>query len=339
MSFEIRTTSGTTSSSSNAPKIDWEAINSQIKAGNKPARISQIWDLGDHLEDKKFGTKGTTPFNSEEEAEDYIEYLKGKYKGNDSLDGHTFNITAEDGKLIVNANEYGGVYASGVKKGQPKYLQEVAVVVDFPTMIVDYGEGIGEQPYREYLNNTFWNNGTPEMRGFVMKPTPPKKDGGVWSFAPNSKLAKLAVATETEEILNDKDSAMNVMLMLGKPLNVSVNKNAGGFVKLGDVLGLIDGQVVAELPTPAKAIGFKGVTVEDLIEAKPRYALLVKIKSAHNYEGSDMQKAVEEYEIYLKQNKPSEEAPKQEVKAETPKKTSKVSKVVQEQPNDEDGWD
>ena len=48
MSFNLKPQGSTTQHSSNAPQVDWNAINKQVETDNHTAVISQIVDLGIH---------------------------------------------------------------------------------------------------------------------------------------------------------------------------------------------------------------------------------------------------------------------------------------------------
>lgn len=276
----------------NGPKIDWECITEQVEEGTQAARISQIWDLGLHKDEVKLGTGSETEFASKAEAEDFIEEMREKYGESHEAFNNEPTITRKGGKFAVKLGEYGGV----------NEYQEVAIVLDFPEMLIDWEAAgaidIGTKPYRHYLNPIFQGN----LRGFQMKAVAPNS-GDVWSFNPKSQLAKLAVATRKKEILEDKESAMDISLMLGEALNVALDKTDKGYVKVVGFtpLKVKRGEVeeVEELPTAPLLIQFDDVTVETLIEAMPRKALIDKIKAASDYSGSKMEEAVEAYEEYL----------------------------------------
>jgi hypothetical protein len=100
----------------------------------------------------------------------------------------------------------------------------------------------------------------------------------------------------------------------GNPV-VFTNINFKGASEVPD---LGDGPInVKPLPTKAKCVTFDNATAEDLKTV--RYSIIQKIKTATNYAGSAMQKAVEEFEASREQSEQQQEQPKQEEPKAKPK--------------------
>lgn len=285
MSFNLKPKSTATSNFSDQPKVDFNKINSQVEADNTPAIISLIVDLGVHTPALNVSENGETKFDGRQEAEEYLEKIV-EIKG--EKDAAKFNIKEIDGEFVVNGNIY-----------QPKDGQEVAVFADLVDNIVNYGDEIGEKPYRIGLNKT-WKG---ELKGFSLKVVPPQNGSKVWTFAGNSMLTKLASATKQEVITNGTkpDDLNNIGLLLGKSIMVDVKKNEDGeniYVNVKGVSSVpkgIEKTIDYDLVTPV-GITFDSATVEDLVKAQLRGNIIKKIKSANNYQGSAIQKAINEFE-------------------------------------------
>ena len=226
-------------------------------------------------------------------------------------------ITEQNGKFVVNA-----------QVRQAKDRQEIAVFADLVDNIVDYGDNIGEKPYRVLLNKT-WKG---DIRGLGLAVVPPQNQGGVWTFAGNSMLTELAKVTKQNTITDGsvKSDLNNIGLILGKALMVDIV--SGDFVNVKGIstvpsalLKTIDYSLVNPV-----GISFDNATPELLREAGIRGSIIKKIKQANNYQGSNMQKAIEAFEKDhngVVNNQP--EQPKQEVKQEpkakaTPQKVEEV---------------
>lgn len=322
---------------SDKPKIDYEAIAAQVDEGSHGARISQIIDLGMHQDSTKLSNKGYTAFETEEEAEQFIEDMIAKYGERHSAfeneveveDADDVNFDDKKTKLVklkgkgdkaewveaegdknfvVKINEYGGYD----KKGNPLEYQELAIMADLTELEVDYGEEIGIKPYRVLLNKFFKGN----INGFQLKKSPPEKDGGVWTVKSNTKLAEIATATGLKSLLQVDLEDADWAEMLGEAMNVSLTKSGDKeqYVNVGKCVALkkkknrktgeMEVEEVEELEEEPLLITFDDVTVDILKKAHLRYDIIQKIKSASDYEGSQMQEALEEYEEWLKtQNK------------------------------------
>ena len=69
MSFNLKPFGSTPQHSSNAPQVDWNAINEQVETDNHTAVISQIVDLGIHTPPLSANIEKSTEFDTREEVE------------------------------------------------------------------------------------------------------------------------------------------------------------------------------------------------------------------------------------------------------------------------------
>lgn len=309
MSFSLKPQSNGNTNSNNAPQVDWNAINKQVETDNHTAVISQIVDLGVHTPPLSAGIEKSTEFDTREEAEALVSQVETMLKKSDFSQ---VKITEQGDKFVVNA-----------QVRQPKDRQEIAVFADLVGNVINYGGDIGEKPYRALLNKT-WKG---EIRGLGLAVVPPQKQGGVWTFAPNSMLTELAKVTRQNTITDGtvKNDLNNIGLILGKSLMVDIVKTEDGDKIYVNVKGIssVPSQLAKlidyNLVTPV-GISFTDATVELLVAAGIRGSIIKKIKQANNYQGSNMQKAIEAYEA-LNNGSSSEEGVKQ---PETPKQQPKV---------------
>jgi len=204
-----------------------------------------------------------------------------------------------------------------------KPAHQVAVFADLTHDVVDYGGDIGNLPYRLCLNKTFQG----KLEGVNFTAVPPRDakgnmiDGKKWGFHPANLLTKIAKATGNPEVIE----TMDIEVLLDEPFmaTVEVKKteskdkkdDAGNpvvftnvnFKGASEVPDLGDGPIVVKpLASPAKCVTFDNATAEDLKTV--RYSIIQKIKTATNYAGSAMQKAVEEFEA-TREEKPEQSAP------------------------------
>lgn len=235
-----------------------------------------------------------------------------------------------------------------------KPCQQVAIFADLVDEVVDYGGDIGEAQYRLMLNKNFKG----DVQGINFTAVPPKDaqgntiKGKIWSFHPANLLSKLAKATGKEVILGGNyEDNMNLELLLGQPLMINVevkqtdsdkkdddgnpivytNVRAAGYSPIPKKKGVqLD---VEELRVEPKCITFDNATVEDVKVL--RYAIRKKIKLANNYTGSQMQKAIEEYEASLESGGPATSKP-QANKSKKPELPKKVEEPASSEDFDDD---
>lgn len=316
MSFSLKPKQQTGSSN-----IDWDAINEQIEEGPNPARISLIVDLGIQERGKGVSYEGKDDFTvvkTEEEAEELIEEA-AEIMGDFLLEKYELDvIEEEDDGFKVPFRIY-----------NKKDAQEVAIFADLPETRVEYVKGEGDRQYRIMLNSAFKG----ELAGFSLNPVPPKKQGGVWTFDAKSKLAKLAKATGHKEILEQGEHLNDIGRILGEAFLLNIEKTDKGFINAKDVMPLPKGMPASELDNGPVGITFEGATVELLEQAHLRKSVIEKIKKAKNYEGSAMQKAIEEFEAKSSSKaSQSESEDDSEEQEESPKKTRRRRQKAEEKP-------
>lgn len=270
MSFNLKPQQQSGNSESS---VDYAAIAEQVEDGPNGGVISLIVDLGIQDREEACSTDGKkTVVETEDDAIDLVERAK-------EMTGKDVGYTKHDDGFEVACSIY-----------KPKDAQEVAIFADFPDTMVEYGS-LGKMPYRIMLNNSFKG----VIKGMVLAAAPPKTKGGIWTFAGNSILSKLAYATKQTQIVEDGNDNMNIGLLLGKPLLVDLRKS-GNFINAKGFMSLMKGQVVGELPATPVGLSFDGATVEAVEAACLRKAIKDKIKAAKNYSGSAMEKAIEQAE-------------------------------------------
>lgn len=252
-------------------KIDYNALNMQVKGGNRPARIGLIVDLG------------------VQNRED----LEMEYKPDEHKDLTPFE---RDGKQYVTIPR--------------KPAQEIAMFADLTSDVVDYGD-IGKQSYRLLMNKSYMGNiqgisfsgcYSFDKQGQILK------DKG-FTFHSNSIITKTAKATCQEQIISGSgDDNMDVAQLLGKPLMVQVDKTEkdGGkcYINFKGVaqVPMIPSDpsdpdseevmmTIKEATQPAMLITFDTINEEN---KKYLNGMVVnKIKQATNYVGSKMQEVLE----------------------------------------------
>ena len=282
MSFNLKPSRKPSAAVSN---IDYEAIAAKVGSGPKAARISLIVQLGIQERGLGFTREETTEVDTEAEAEAILDQLHEI--GGKDVDKITYSQVGD--KFVVNAKIY-----------QKKDAEEVAIFADLPNTLVTYVEGTEALPYRVMLNPSFKG----DIKGFPLVSVPPKVKGGVWTFASNSALTRLAHATGHPEILEDGDDNTNIGLILGEPFLVDI-KNKNGFINAGAVMPIMEDQVVKPLPFEAIGVSFEGATLEILKKAKLRKGIIDKIKLATNYGGSAIKRAIEALEAEYQAGKSS----------------------------------
>lgn len=309
MSFKPAGTTDAPINTNNAPSVDYNAINSQVRGGSRPARISLIVDLGIQKRD---------PF-----TEAYQEGLPKHVKA-----------LAEQGAIILDDGNI-----SIPQKDQP----QIAVFADLTSDVVDYGGDLGKQPYRLSLNGSDFG----AMRGIGFsgsysfdKNGQIQKDKG-FTFHAMSPLTKLAKATKQLQIIAGSGvDNMDVAQLLDKPFMAQVDKT----IKVKDdgteavylnYKGCSEVPMVPSDPSdpdseeimmtvkplvaPPTVITFDNVT-EDL-RKWIRGDVAKKIKQAVNYSGSKMQAVLEGVAPSV------EDEPKPELKQSKPKNMSQESEI------------
>lgn len=186
------------------------------------------------------------------------------------------------------------------KKWPQKPVQCVAIAVDLVDIQVDKGQFFGKsnpQPLRLWLGGTFY---IPSVGMVVGRPTPLKinKSSGEWSFDAKHLFYKMAVASKLIKA-GEPFLPSSIDQLLGKAFQFDVQvyfKESKGkkyyteYIKfLG---GLGRGQQQPEVPDNLFLIEFDGdFTKEDTQNL--RNHVINTIKQANNYEGSKIQKFLE----------------------------------------------
>lgn len=169
------TRSAKTEGSSTQSEVDWDAYNEYIvaacatatKARSLPGFISGIYDLG------------------EQNRPDYEEEFKG-------------DEDAEMAEIAKDSSVYFKTVGGKRYRCRPmKPVQQVAVAIDFPQIMVDKGQFFGNEPnpapLRMLLNGEFYIDGE-RVVGKPCSISETKHENGRWAFAKNNKLHVLAAA-------------------------------------------------------------------------------------------------------------------------------------------------
>ncbi len=210
-----------------------------------------------------------------------------------------------------------------------KPADQIAIFLDLTADVVDYGSVLGKQPYRLMLNKSFMG----EVDGINFT-TGPVRDaqgaviqGRPYNYHPMSVITKLAKAAKVDAIIDGVD--LDIGQLLNKPLLATVevkrteDKNgkkdeATGKVRVyenvnfrgvSEVPEIEDGvfMKIPECQIEPRIISFDNASIDDIKYI--RRDVLAKIKTANNYNGSKMQKAIEDFEAASANANP-EPAPK-----------------------------
>lgn len=337
------------------PRIDYEAINQTFEDDTYDARISLMIDLGvqERSDAVAHQNKEDTTYVEDEDAAndliDKVEDMVGEWVVNkenldefEEVEIETKKQLEAVQKDIEDAEMGDTVFQLPFRIYSRKDANEVAIFADLVDHYVEYVEGEEEEQYRHMFNKNDFV--TKELTGFALTVTKPMGDSDHWTFSPNSMLSKLAKACHRGDILTDADLENDISLILGEPLGIpfTVSEKKGKTYVKGaapTALRKKDLPKVSDLDVEPVAISFEDATVEQLEVAKPRKAILDKIKKATNYEGSAMQEAVEEYEANLKSSSNKAEKPSEDDEEKTStqrkgksKRSQKVSEEAEEAP-------
>lgn len=305
----------TNTQKSDLPKIDYDAIhNYTVETADLRERqtlvgyVAGIVDLGNQeIEDAEFVFDGT----EEEQAEIIAKYPDTYFK--QGIDERTKKPCT-------------------LRCFPQKPTQCVALAIDFPDIIIDKGQFFGNsnpQPLRLWTGGQFYIQNVGMVIG---RPTPLKEvklENGKWSFAKIHMLHKMAVAAKLikpDEVFKPQD----IDQLLGKAFQweaqVYMKETKGKsyyteYLKFQGALGR--GQAS---PEPAAEPFLLQFDDENNTEAlgNLRSHVINTIKRAQNFEGSAIQKQLEE-----RQSKPEnkEETPKE---TKTPVTSAPKAKVVPE---------
>lgn len=290
--FNVENTgSNNTTNNENRVQVDWDArakylvekVGTQKKAKSLIGIISGIIDLGlQAQEDAKMEWKGDAASEEEELAknsEQYFETLP-----NDKGDPTRY------------------------KRWKVKPCQQVAFTVDFPSVMVNQGQFFGdesaqEHPLRMLLNGEFFIQGLGKTVGKPYNIKEVKQADGSWGFKNNTQIYKLASAVDA---LDDKGNFKPFMIgkLLGKAalfeVQVFTKKGADGKEYLNEKIkfsGQVPDVMVPMIPELAPeyiyGVNFKGEQKPEILK-QLRQSVINTMKQAQNFEGSDVQKALEQ---------------------------------------------
>lgn len=280
MAFKLNVTTTTQNSGGERREVDWNALNAHVidaaktakKARSIPGVISGIYDLGEqNREDAEIEFKGTP----EEEAK-IIEEKPATYFEND-----------RDGKRVMRYPQ--------------KPVQQIAIAVDFPQVLVDKGQFFGNSnplPLRMLLNGEFTLSDSTRIVARPYSIVETKfKDEKKWAFAKNNGIHKLADACE---LLDDKGlfTKDRIGELLGKvalfqfrvymkPSKKDPSKSY--FTEEIKLAGLIpEGVEIPEFDESIlHGVNLYGENDEDAVK-QLRATVRNTIMRANNYEGSDI---------------------------------------------------
>jgi len=318
--------------------IDYDAINRQIDEDVHDARISLIVDLGTQEKetvvrgaDEDFGwatyfLDEDDAFDAIDKAEDIVgDYLMQKNDWNEQPEEVEVTKELLEGDLKkqkLEVEEGDTVYKVNFCIHKSKPSQEVVYVYDLVDTYVDYGfEGQEPLQYRHYGVRRNFKTGHISGIGLSAE----RKDGKevLRSMSTHAKLAKMV---GKPEIIKSCD----ITGLLNQPVGIPVEHNDKGeklYLKFKSPQALSKKQLkmgVTELDCEPVVVDFDSVTAEILEKAKLRKDIVEKIKSALNYEGSQIQKAIQELESKKSEvNNNKDDSEKKENKKGKPKKDKK----------------
>lgn len=285
MAFKLNVTTNTQTSGGERKEVDWDKLNQHVieaagtakKARSIPGIISGIIDLGEqNREDAEIEFKG----DAEEEAK-IIAEKPNTYFEND-----------RNGKRVMRYPQ--------------KPVQQIAITVDFPQIIVDKGQFFGNsnpQPLRLLLNGEFTLADGTRVVGRPYSIVETKFDAEkTWAFAKNSGIYKLADAVEIldNQKLFKKDhvgdllgkAALFQFRVYMKPSKKDPSKSF--FTEEIKLAGLIPEGL--EAPAFDESILY-GVNLygenEEADIKQLRASVRNTIQRANNYEGSDIKALLE----------------------------------------------
>lgn len=229
-----------------------------------PARISLIVDLG---------TQSRPDFQ-----EEYDE-TKEKHTKALARDNNPATLETVDGKEMINLPQ--------------APVRQVVFFADLVTEMMDYGEDIGEKPYRIMLNKSFMGEiqGTPltigqarDNNGKVIKDSPK-------TFNSRSLVAKLGKACGVNFVKNGND----IRPLAGKAFAATVENTVKGdacYTNFKSASPMMEGIEVPPLAEDCMLITFEDATADQMkfLWKNVRAA----IKTSSDFEGSQIQKAMKE---------------------------------------------
>lgn len=213
-------------------------------------------------------------------------------------------------------NKKATVDENGMFHFQAPPRQEVGFFVDFPNIIVDKGQFFGDSnpaPYRVLLGGVF--NKEPAQK---TKVEGYPNDNKVWVFGDKSRATKLAKAAKLKD-LKEGFAQDRLLELIGSAItfNVEVFINSAGFLqeKVTNPSPVMNGVPIPEIDEDLLLyVGLKEDNDIDQVKMLPK-ATKDYIKAANDYEGSKLQKQLEDLE---KDNSEKGGDQKSPVKKESP---------------------
>lgn len=274
---------------SDRPKVDWDArakyivdtVGTQKKPKAMIGIISGIIDLGlQAQEDAKMEWKGDEASELEELEKNPDQYFE----------------TLPNDKGVPTR----------YKRWKVKPCQQVAFTVDFPSIMINQGQFFGdenakEHPLRLLLNGEFYMKDIGKVVGKPYNIKEVRNDDGSWSFKSNTQIYKMASAVDVLDE-NGRFKPHMIGKLLGKAALFEVQvylQESGGKHYLNEKIKL-SGQVpdvmvpmIPELPEEyIYGVNFKGEQNPEILK-NLRQSVINTMKLAQNFEGSDIQKALE----------------------------------------------
>lgn len=289
MSFQFNVEQVGNADTSDRPKVDWDArakyivdtVGTQKKAKAMIGIISGIIDLGlQAQDDAKMEWKGDEASELEELEKNQDQYFE----------------TLPNDKGVPTR----------YKRWKVKPCQQVAFTVDFPSIMINQGQFFGdenakEHPLRMLLNGEFYMKDIGKVVGKPYNIKEVRNDDGSWSFKSNTQIYKMASAVD---VLDEKGYFKPHMIgkLLGKAALFEVQvylQESGGKHYLNEKIKL-SGQVpdvmVPMIPELGAeyiyGVNFKGEQDPEILK-NLRQSVLNTMKLAQNFQGSDIQKALE----------------------------------------------
>lgn len=176
-------------------------------------------------------------------------------------------------------------------------VRACAMFVDYPNERVDYGD-LGEKAYRQLINGRDFKTG--DIRGFALTVSHPRSPDGKQmkdkpkTFSPRSTIAQLAKATGVSMIKNGNDITQLVNVPFLATVENKITGSGNVFTKFSSAAPLVEGMQVPELDDEPLIISFENATAEQIKFLWKN--VVAQIKKAKDYEGSQIQKAIQEYE-------------------------------------------
>lgn len=272
-------------SSTERVQVDWAAMNQYVvdTVGCKTPEtvvgvVAQIVDLGlQEMEDARFPNRDDEATRDKNVAEGRCYYEEG-----DELD----NTGKPTGKTIL------------YKRWEQKPVQQVALVIDFPDIIVDKGQFFGDSkplPYRMVMGGLYWDKIHREMvlqRPVALRVMKNHKDQ--WSLSDKNTLHRMAVAADLIET-GGAFTPNRIGELLGKPFLFEIQAYLNGryFNERIKLVGKpMRGMPIPEYKLEPAIIGFNQDNDPEHIKELRREIIATMARSV-NWEGSKLKEQVE----------------------------------------------